>query len=615
MYEVSKAVLRIAGLSMMALFVAHCGDNDVHIRTGGGVNPTAGIFTGVTDEGGSILIQVGSIERIAFECDGEDISQTFSPAAQVNGDGTFSVRFTDAGREFHVTGTFSDNNNVSGHIDDEDNECDADFEASRGGAVPTQTPNGSQPTSTPLPGEPTATPLPGEPTATPLPGDPTSTPLPGDPTPTATSTPGGAATCPTLITFTGTSTGGVLDTGWTGQGHDATVISDGTATVSVQSCAGAAPNCGVCSYTGPVANATGELQSQRCSNDSAIPCTSNAPCGAGTCKFFFGSYLPLAAGGVSTCVENTFNGGITGTANVDTGTSAGTASLTSRVFSGPTLAVPCPQCVGDGTANDGTKGGTCSAGLHAGAPCDRSGSSPNAAFGPTSLDCPPLIGGVIGTLPIDLSNTTGTKSRTLSAANPSCRAIGFTDKKCQCDTCNNTAATPCSSNSDCTAAGATICGGRRCAGGANNGTACAVASECPGGACTVPGQATAANQCDDAVCSPDGGNEGTCAGGPFEQFCSPTETFRGCTSSAECEFPGDSCSLGKNRDCFDSGDIGDAVTATGQADTPTNHESDPTLAALFCIGPVSSSAVNGAAGLPGLGRLQLQGHATDNGTP
>ena len=43
--------------------------------------------------------------------------------------------------------------------------------------------------------------------------------------------------------------------------------------------------------------------------------------------------------------------------------------------------------------------------------------------------------------------------------------------------------------------------------------------------------------------------------------------------------------------------------------------SNPTLAALFCIGPTTSGSVNSAAGLPGLGRLQLTGHSVDNGTP
>jgi len=57
-----------------------------------------------------------------------------------------------------------------------------------------------------------------------------------------------------------------------------------------------------------------------------------------------------------------------------------------------------------------------------------------------------------------------------------------------------------------------------------------------------------------------------------------------------------------------------AVNATGTADPPVNHNSNPRLASLFCVNPTNSSSVNQAAGLPGLGRLQLLGHAIDNGT-
>jgi len=46
-----------------------------------------------------------------------------------------------------------------------------------------------------------------------------------------------------------------------------------------------------------------------------------------------------------------------------------------------------------------------------------------------------------------------------------------------------------------------------------------------------------------------------------------------------------------------------------------SHQPDPTLGGLPCSGPPSSGAVSAAAGLPGLGRLALQAHATDNGTP
>ncbi len=179
-----------------------------------------------------------------------------------------------------------------------------------------------------------------------------------------------------------------------------------------------------------------------------------------------------------------------------------------------------------------------------------------------------------------------------------------------------------------------ICGGRRCTGGGNAGAACTINSACPGGACGVPGAATAPNQCDDAVCvavdtcvaganagagctvaseCPGGicgGNEGACAGGPFELYCEPVETFRGCMSNADCTFGGDTCTLGKFRECFlDNGLIGESVTASGLVDAPVADEADPTLAALFCIGPTSSSAVNGAAGLPGLGKVELPGHA------
>ena len=40
------------------------------------------------------------------------------------------------------------------------------------------------------------------------------------------------------------------------------------------------------------------------------------------------------------------------------------------------------------------------------------------------------------------------------------------------------------------------------------------------------------------------------------------------------------------------------------ADPPTNGQANPTLAALFCVGK-TNAAVNAAAGLPGLGRIEI----------
>ncbi len=67
----------------------------------------------------------------------------------------------------------------------------------------------------------------------------------------------------------------------------------------------------------------------------------------------------------------------------------------------------------------------------------------------------------------------------------------------------------------------------------------------------------------------------------------------GASTDADCPFAGDTCTLGKFRDCFtDNGLFGASVHASGVADPPVNHEADPTLASLYCIGPTKSAAVN-----------------------
>ena len=554
--------------------------------------------------------------------------------------------------------------------------------------------------------------------------------------------------CPTFISFVGTSGGaGVLDTGFSGQGHDATVVDDGKVTVGVTACAGSSRPCGVCTLLGPVDNLAadaGDINSQRCTGNTRTKCNTNADCSVatGTCEYFFGSNLPLVAGGVSTCVSNQINGTITGTANVENGTAATVAKLISRVYSGPTSDGPCPKCVNDGPANDNVRAGTCDSGQNVGQTCDVNGQSPNLFWSRTSLDCPPLTGGLLAALPIDLTNTTGSVTRTVLSGSPNCRAFGFTTAKCLCDVCNNGAANPCAVNGDCPVSGrcnggtnggsaCTVasqcpsgsCGGKPCTvgtqcdsgactlaclGGTNNGVSCTVASQCPGGSCagtcttpagicggtngqrcnggvndgapcrvnsqcaaancSVPGEPTKYNACADAVCDPTNtcvggtnqnanctdpsecpggscvaGNEGTCAGGPVDQFCLPNATFQGCTAVGHqcapynlCVGGGNAggvcdnasacpsgtctskvggtfedCTGSKQRDCYtDNGIVGAVITATGVADPPTNDESDPTLASLFCVGPTSSGGVNTAAGLPGLGRLELPGHST-----
>lgn len=498
------------------------------------------------------------------------------------------------------------------------------------------------------------------------------------PTPCPTATPG--VTCPTQVVTDADGQGVDLDTGFTGQSHDAHAPDGNRLTLTLSGCTNPdASTCGVCTTSGPITNPGGlAFNTQRCVLDTAITCTSNVDCGgSGPCSFFFGSPLPLSAGGVAVCVTNQITAPVTGTADIEAGTTATTIQLLSRVHTGPLTAIPCPQC----------NGGICSAGLHVGGPCVVNGSSP--LFGDVSFDCPPLGGANVGNLPITLAYTTGTQTRTLTASNVNCRATGFNVAKCIggsnngaspcaddsecpggvcqipkcfCDTCNNLAATPCTSNGDCVSVGATICGGRRCIGGANAGTPCNLSSECPGGGCGIPGAQTKSNECDDAICVPtstcvggcndflnctgafscvgganDGnlctvasecpggscneqcpggsclsGNEGTCAAGPFEQFCI-IETFRACLSNADCTVPGDSCTLGKYRDCFlDNGVISGSVAASGVPYPACGSVGSGTVGALFCVPPTSSGSVNNVSGLPGLGRVTLPYTATFN---
>lgn len=539
--------------------------------------------------------------------------------------------------------------------------------------IPTATPE--EPVATPTDGGPIATATPEEPVATATPEATATVEGPVEtatPQPSPTSTPAGptcgngtldtgedcdppgasscpnagnglevcslecTCNCPTRITFAGDAADplSVLDTGWTGIAHRAPIIDNGDVTVSVDCPAGGRP-CGVCALTGPIVNPLpNQLQNQRCSNDTSVICTEDGQCSGGTCEFFFGSNLPLAAGGVTTCVVNQFNGPLSGSVNIETGDTVTTALLTSRVYNGLAIDNPCPRCVGDAAENDGAQGGTCDGGPRADLNCDAGGTIPGRPdFGTTSLDCPPNAAAIIATLPIDLSSATSTVTKSLTADSPSC--TDSAGDKCLCDTCNSAAAQPCDSNADCPfdppGPIGPICGGRRCLGGANVGQACTAHTECPGvvQGCGRPGAATRPSGCQDDTtvderdmeCSDsDGNNLGECTAGPADQNCTVASGHaqRGCTSDGDCGGAPGSCES-KPRNCFLTGggtfqptgqsDGTDTLTAVGAADPPVNDVSQPTLAAVFCIAPTGLAAVNNVAGLPGPARVTLRGTA------
>jgi len=457
---------------------------------------------------------------------------------------------------------------------------------------------------------------------------PTPTP-PWTRTPTPRQTP---VACPQTVVFALGGATDDMDLGWTGYVHDQTLPAGSRLRLNVSSCSGSFPTCGECTLDGPASDFA--FSNRRCTGDTSTTCASDDDCATagGTCAFFLTAPQPIYAGGVGTCVANQIVGPVTGTVGAETGEVALTGAFTREVYSALSFSQPCPRCVGDATPNDAILGGTCDGGARLAQPCDIHGSLPSAYGSDTSFDCPPESLTYIGSVVTSLLNlTTGTQIRSLTASSPDCRYVGHTNFKCFCDTCDNAAATPCSSNADCIAVGATICGGKRCLLGPNNGAACANTSECPGGACDRPGQATAPNQCDDAICHPTAGDQGECSGGPFGQFCGPTATLIECNVDSDCaSYPGNTCSIGKYRGCFtDNGVIdthcfggansgagcsaasecpdsfcgGGTVTATGTADPPLGGVASPVLGAFSCQGISASGAVNSIAGYPGLARL------------
>jgi hypothetical protein len=396
-----------------------------------------------------------------------------------------------------------------------------------------------------------------------------------------TACPGGCApaflaegcTCPTGSFSLDAIAGADLDTGWSGIAHNQGALVGHLFDADTYGCTGGGPDT-ICTFVARY----------------------DSP--------FFGAPLPLSSGGVPICAVNEVVGTTNGTLDVATGDLVYDYSLISRVHSGLTTDQPCPRCVGDVTVDDDVKNGACSGGSNNGGACDADGVS--ASFGATSFDCPPDPGSNIGNLSIVFDDaTTGTKTRTISAASPGCTA--FPGPKCFCDTCNTAAAEPCSSNADCPISGGNpgICGGRRCIGGANAGAPCTTNTACPGGGiCARPGEPTRPVACiddtsspgDGSVCAPIGGDEGECPDGPIDNNCATPEQFRGCspaTQLLDCPITG-TC-VGTNRKCFLP-----TVVRTG-----TPGLASGAYAGDFCIAPTGSASVNTVAGLPGLGTLIL----------
>ncbi len=409
-----------------------------------------------------------------------------------------------------------------------------------------------------------------------------------------------------------------------------------------------------------------------CSGNDDVVCRTDDVCTGAACNCYFGAPFPLSAGGTPACVLNRFFEDISGTGNVDTGEGEVRANLRTQVFLGVSGINPCPYCGGvcegdtgttcafdedcgaggncllDEIPNDGVRGGVCIEGEDEGKACDinainttfpaRNMKRPGGAG--YSLDCFPDVGkNVSGAgLRIALTQTTGQVSLDANVACGSNPAL-----LCPCKQCTGDPSVPCNSDAecadqegscsvvttarcmgdgdcqgvsagDCRALSPTI---RRCANAFS--LSCTTNADCAsvnGGSCNLStcssvgsGNAVQPNACSDGICIDQGDGEGACNVGPNERTCDGVvrangQGFLGCVNDLSCAassigIDAGACALEKRRECFL-----DPIVAEGVA-----NPNAPIGAATFCIPPTGSSGINGAAGLPGPGRVVNQATA------
>jgi len=351
--------------------------------------------------------------------------------------------------------------------------------------------------------------------------------------------------------------------------------------------------CNECSVTGGPCVSNGDCPSGEtcvdqvngvCLTGAQLPTCSGGQC-VGSCECFLAPPEPVSGGNVPACFVRKLGADVTGTWNLDTGASALDIALLRRIYLGELTTVPCPTCVGDVTANDGVRDGTCSKGRNDGESCDANSSDatfPAPSGGDYSYDCFPDDGkNLTGTgLASMFTLTTGSSSL---SANVACGWPVIAPEICPCGVCSGDSSIACSSNSDCGGAGT-----------------------CGGAAVLVP----RANECTGSSCTDLGGGEGECTTGPDQTFCNGVlradgTPFVTCISNVDCDNADcgsgagaglcGTCSLTKRRECFL-----DPIVATGTAST-----TDPVAIATYCMSQTASPGANAVIGLPGPARVKI----------
>ncbi|HYC56385.1 MAG TPA: hypothetical protein VEL28_15740 [Candidatus Binatia bacterium] len=391
--------------------------------------------------------------------------------------------------------------------------------------------------------------------------------------------------CPTamLMSMLGDMTGAdrstELDIGWNSLTHDVDRPNDTRFALSLDCSAASPPDCDTCTITG-IDPRNGNC---RCANNTRTTCdqpfaADSNDCGGAICQCYMAPPMNLVRGGTPVCVIERAGSQPTGSWDVSDG--AGSIGLQTYgvIYLGATQQAPCPACVGDASASDGVRGGTCSGGPSNGQPCDANGldpTYPHPGGGATSYDCLPSVANNITGLGMPMNRTETTGHSELVATLPCSNAPG---EMCACRVCSGNTSRACSTDAECAAVSAGTC--------SSNGF----------GAGGQP------NSCDDFNCVVDGDTEGVCANSL--QHCDGLVEEDGravlaCNSNTDCDGYGSfagACTVSQPNECF-----GDTIAADGAA-SPTA----PKTAATFCVPPTSNAAVNTAGGLPGPGRARTE---------
>ncbi len=355
-----------------------------------------------------------------------------------------------------------------------------------------------------------------------------------------------------------------LDNGWTGISHDSGIVEGGGYVADLYNCDNigdfdciVGPSCtggtnapctndASCGIFGPCRKEQTAV-GPHCNLNAQVVCVNDGQCPdtPGLNDNFcvrtpHGAPLPLSSGGVSVCVENVFTEDVVGTVNLATGSGAIRLRQNSSTRLGPTPPKPCPICGGfcgdppGGTRKKCTTNADCT-----GVPCvtdficdsgertdqecrpDPPFGGGTPLFGNPSNDCPATHLALLGTIDILFNPaTTGTASllpqyqcdNFAGGGTPRCFGGGNDGNTCS----------PVSLNSSACPGGACI--RAQCLNGANDGTACTVNSECPGGFCGPQPYAHMACLVTDPVNDPPTATTGKPC--QVNGDCDPTETCK-----------------------------------------------------------------------------------------